>query len=120
MKPIHIERTAQIDQHGNAAPDTTKPAAQLFHAGRIIATPGAMELLDQPDGPEMLIRAGMLLHRHTRGDFGDICDEDKQSNLAAIVHGSRVLSSYKIADRKLWVITEADRSVTTLLLPEEY
>ena len=94
--------------------------AQLFKAGRIVATSGAIDLLDQPDGLDFGIIATNLLNRHTRGDFGDICDEDKQSNLAAIAHGSRVLSAYMIGDAKIWVITEADRSTTTFLLPEEY
>jgi hypothetical protein len=60
------------------------------------------------------------LDRHQRGDFGTVGAEDTQANEDAIVHGSRILSSYLVGGERLWIITEADRSSTTLLLPEEY
>jgi hypothetical protein len=59
--------------------------------------------------------------RHATGDWGEMCDDDKQSNEAAIGHGTRLLSAYRLCDQtKVWIITEADRSATTILLPEEY
>ncbi|MBH1829224.1 plasmid related protein [Stenotrophomonas maltophilia] len=61
-----------------------------------------------------------LVARHVRGDFGDLCDEDRESNRQAIQYGSRVLSSYELKGGKVWIITEADRSVTTVLLPSDY
>jgi hypothetical protein len=62
-----------------------------------------------------------FLSRHLRGDWGDLCPEDKTENELSLKHGFRVMSSYEVTRaEKIWVITEADRSVTTLLLPEEY
>ena len=59
--------------------------------------------------------------RHLAGDWGDLCQEDKQANAAALTYGSRLLSAYDIPpNHRLWIITEADRSSTTLLLPQEY
>jgi hypothetical protein len=83
--------------------------------GAIYATPGALRVLD---------RAGVspttLLARHASGDWGDVPPEDAQENRLSIERGFRVLSSYRVADERVWVITEADRSSTTLLLPSEY
>lgn len=87
-----------------------------FSLGRIVATPGAIEALEA---------AGQIpwdfLGRHLKGDWGELDEEDKAENEASLKRGSRLLSAYHTKNgRKLWVITEADRSVTTLLLPEEY
>jgi hypothetical protein len=61
------------------------------------------------------------LQRHARGDWGDVCDEDKQANDRALKNGDeRILSAYSITGKKIWIITEWDRSVTTVLFPEEY
>jgi len=61
------------------------------------------------------------LRRHADGDWGDLCKEDKTSNDRALRDGSRLFSSYEFPSRgKLWIITEADRSATTFLLPEDY
>jgi len=87
-----------------------------FPTGQLIVTAGV----------DALIRHGRLkpsayLARHLSGDWGDLCDEDRNLNDAALKSGDRLLSSYQVApDLKLWIITEWDRSVTTLLLPEEY
>ena len=62
-----------------------------------------------------------LLQRHVTGDWGDVPEEDRQSNEQALVHGDRLLSSYRIGESlTVWIITEADRSATTLLLPDDY
>lgn len=87
----------------------------LFEIGRLVSTSGAIDLLN--DTNTSFIE---LLKRHTTGDWGDLCEEDKQANDAAVTTGDRILSSYDLRGRKVWIITEADRSVTTLLLPEEY
>lgn len=77
-------------------------------------------------GVEALVSSGQLepleyLMRHLQGDWGDLCEEDRQTNADALIYGNRVLSSYNLPDGQcLWIITEADRSITTLLLPEEY
>lgn len=61
-----------------------------------------------------------LLARHATGDWGDIAEGDKGINEQAIKDGSRIMSVYKLEDTTLWIITEADRSTTTVLLPSEY
>ena len=86
-----------------------------FILGRIIATPRALEML-----LELGVLPHDLLRRHQNGDWGDLCDEDKQANEAALVEGSRLLSAYCFLERKIWVITEADRASTCILLPSEY
>lgn len=60
------------------------------------------------------------LKRHQRHDWGDICEEDKQANDEALKAGDRLFSAYKNGEDKIWIITEADRSVTTVLFPDEY
>jgi hypothetical protein len=87
-----------------------------FSLGQIVATPGAMEALTE-SGQD----ATFFLDRHVQGDFGEVCEEDRNLNDEAIQEGSRILSAYRtVRGRKLWVITEADRSSTCVLLPDEY
>ena len=82
--------------------------------GQVVATANAAEALPQNE-----IIAG--LQRHASGDWGDVDDEDSASNDQAIQHGDRLLSVYHTIDgTKFWIITEWDRSVTTVLLPEDY
>jgi hypothetical protein len=88
----------------------------LFRLGEVVATPGANDALETHN-----IQPLTLLQRHVTGDWGDVCEEDAQSNTDAVTYGDRILSSYTIAPKvRIWVITEWDRSVTTLLLPSEY
>ena len=61
-----------------------------------------------------------LLARHHQGDWGDVCEEDRESNEEALLMHLRILSSYNFSKDKIWIITEADRSVTTILLPSDY
>lgn len=92
------------------------PTIPLFPFGQIVATPGALALLKEAKRSPI-----EFLSRHLRGDWGDLCQEDKTENELGLKYGFRLLSSYPVTPTgKLWVITEADRSVTTLLLPEEY
>jgi hypothetical protein len=91
-------------------------ANTLFTLGQIVATPGALDLLDRT-----CANAFDLLLRHQHGDWGSVPPEDAEENVRAIESGCRILSSYFLNDmERLWIITEADRSSTTLLLPEEY
>jgi hypothetical protein len=88
----------------------------LFSLGQLVATPGALA---------SLAKAGQtpldFLSRHVCGDWGDIDKEDQKENELGLKQGFRLLSSYHTsAGAKIWVITEADRSVTTVLLPDEY
>jgi hypothetical protein len=92
------------------------PTIPLFPAGRLVATPGALALLEQTNRSPL-----EYVSRHLRGDWGDLCSEDKTENELSLKYGFRLMSSYQVTEsEKLWVITEADRSVTTLLLPAEY
>jgi hypothetical protein len=93
-----------------------KPSKTIcFPLGHLVATPGALALLDR-----IAINATELIQRHQNGDWGNIPPEDAELNEQSIVNGSRILSSYQFGDERIWIITEADRSATTLLLPNEY
>jgi hypothetical protein len=83
--------------------------------GRVMATPGALELLVEVGGHPF-----ELLARHATGDWGELCDFDRRQNQIALRDGYRVLSSFPVGEGRVWIITEADRSITTILLPEEY
>ena len=97
--------------------ETTKK----FSLGRIVATPGALHALHEAGQS-----AGEFLARHVCGDWGDLDDEDRQSNDIAVIDGSRILSAYETRKgEKLWVITEAVNEIglrygTTVLKPEDY
>ena len=87
-----------------------------FPLGRAVATPGALKALEQANQNPF-----EFLQRHQAGDWGELCEEDKRENEFSIQNGLRILSAYRTRNNtKIWVITEADRSATTLLLPEEY
>jgi phosphatidylglycerophosphatase A len=88
----------------------------LFPLGRVVATPGALQAFDKTG--ESLIA---YLSRHLHGDWGDLTDDDKQANIEALACGTRILSAYHLIDgTKIWIITEADRNSTCILLPSEY
>jgi hypothetical protein len=92
----------------------TAPKKPKFSLGQLVSTPGALEVLTHPE----IMTA---LSRHVTGDWGDLESEDKLANDQSLIGGSRILSAYRNAGGiKFWIITEADRSVTTVLLPEEY
>jgi hypothetical protein len=88
-----------------------------FPLGRIVATPGALRTLEEAGQT-----SAAFLDRHVEGDWGDaLDDEDQQENEFSVEHGLRILSAYTTrSGQKIWIITEADRSLTTLLLPHEY
>lgn len=92
------------------------PPGPLFPYGRVVATPGALAALSLAG-----VLPEALLDRHVRGDWGDLCEEDRRMNAEALSTGGRLLSAYALPDgTRVWIITEADRSATTLLLPHEY
>lgn len=87
-----------------------------FHPGRLLITPGALALIEA-SGVSIL----SLLARHLTGDWGDVSKADAAENELSLVHGFRLLSAYKLTSgQRIWIITEADRSATTILLPDEY
>lgn len=113
MKPKSKTSTA-------TSPDNRALQEQArFPLGQLAATPGALELLEQH-----CVSLFDLLARHVRGDWGDVDAEDAHANDQALIHSSRLLSCYTLvpgdADTRVWIISEADRSVTTALKPEEY
>lgn len=95
-----------------------------FKPGQLLMTPGVADLLSTGEEIRAMPPSALLhlLHRHLSGDWGDVCAEDAQANEEALQTGARLLSAYHLAAPrvKVWIITEADRSVTTFLLPEEY
>ncbi len=87
-----------------------------FHLGRLAATPGALEALAASGQT-----AEFFFARHASGDWGEVNEEDHKLNDEALIHGDRLLSAYRtLRGVTLWVITEADRSSTVALLPQEY
>jgi hypothetical protein len=87
-----------------------------FPLGQIVATPGALEAIETAgQSPDF------FLDKHAQGDWGEVCDGDKQLNDEALLDGGRLLSAYRtLKNERIWVITEADRSSTCCLLPSEY
>jgi len=120
-KEIHLSdpRTNEWMQPASTTtgPDfETVPASGRFPLGRVVATPGALERLTEANTDGFA-----LLSRHHQGDWGEMTEADKRENEFSIDKELRIFSSYRIAENsKLWIITEADRSATTLLLPSEY
>ena len=95
-------------------PDTDR--LPRFLLGQLVATPSALSTL-----VSLKVSPWALVNRHVQGDWGDLDAHDRQENERALTDGSRLLSAYTLKDgTRIWVITEADRSATTLLLPEEY
>lgn len=118
--PRSFCQDAFVHQKGNSMcttrTSTPSQPSLLFALGQVVATPGALDLLDRTAS-----NAQDLLVRHQSGDWGSVPPEDAEENRRSIEAGYRILSSYFLSDsERLWIITEADRSVTTLLLPHEY
>ena len=98
----------------NSIPSHLKPP--LFLMGRVVATPGALAVFQQHEDSSI----HQCLENHGLGDWGELCSEDIQANDSALATGGRILSSYHVGENKIWIITEGDRSATTVLLPQEY
>lgn len=93
---------------------STTNALGRFRSGRLVATPSVLEAVPRNE----LINA---FYRHLRCDWGDVCDYDRERNNQALLSGDRLFSVYHSANHiKFWIITESDRSATTILLPEDY
>lgn len=105
----------QAEVTTTAIADTT-PSPARFALGRLFLTQGAIEALDDArQSPEDFI------NRHARLEQGELCDDDYKENLFSIDKPLRIFSAFKTVNGiKIWVITEADRMATTLLLPDEY
>lgn len=95
---------------------TKKENKVLFSLGQIFLTVGAREALEEANQNAM-----EFLAKHSTGNWGDVCEDDRKENELSLKEGFRILSSYKTKlGEKIWVITEADRSSSTILLPEDY
>ena len=93
-------------------------STRCFSLGQVVMTCGVRDTISEDiNFSKFVITA---LHRHANGDWGDMCEEDKAYNEYALDNGDRLFSSYKNGDTKIWIITEWDRSVTTILFPSEY
>jgi len=92
-----------------------KTIGMLFPMGNLYITRHAKEVVSHQD-------IQSIMARHLGGDWGLVCEEDWEANEQALIHGTRLLSIYRTTEEAqlVWVITEADRSATTILLPEEY
>ena len=116
---------------GQPSADTSAPALSiplpskpLFSLGQLLVTPGALSTLEA-SGVHPL---ALVLGRHAVGDWGDLCQEDRALNTHSLANGMRIFSSYKLTrstcdgttNEAVWIITEADRASTTILLPSEY
>lgn len=87
-----------------------------FPLGRLLATPAAIKVVEEAG-----IDLFSLVVRHGSGDWGEVCREDAEENERSVRNGWRILSAYAVRhEAKVWILTEADRSCTTILLPEEY
>ena len=92
----------------------------MIRTGKLYWTPGIRNLMANSLNSEIVQVIGDCLNKHEHGDWGIVSDEDKKLNDEAVENGFRVLSAYKVDEKKIWIITEADRESTTILLPEEY
>ena len=89
-----------------------------FQLGRVVWTRGVNDRM-AVDTPFSLF-VWESLKRHAKGDWGNLCNEDKKENDISIDKHLRLLSSYQLNEIKIWIVTEADRSTTTVLFPSEY
>lgn len=119
--PSEPDVTSSHEPSGD--PGSGKP--ELFSLGQVVATPGALALLEQQGVTPM-----SLLDRHVRGDWGDLGADDRKHNDAAVLNGARIFSAYSLKKASVWIITEAvgdadadepaTRASTCILLPAEY
>lgn len=89
-----------------------------FQLGQVVWTKGVNDKV--ADDEEFAKLVFDSLKRHANGDWGDLCEGDKQENELSLKEGFRIFSAYQHKEEKIWIITEADRSATTILFPEEY
>lgn len=92
---------------------------KLFEPGKLMATPGIVKLCDADDFISMCI-GYTYEEKYLKGNWGIICKEDAEENRRALQTNERIMGVYEIENFKIWIITEADRLSTTILLPEEY
>lgn len=92
----------------------------VIDLGEVVATKGAQRLFTGDEGVLLTRDIAEYLDRHRCGDWGLVSDDDKQANDNALEYGGKLLSAYDVNGQRVWILTEWDRSYTTLMLPEEY
>lgn len=112
LDDTHLDGPAEAATSGPMLRIGTVPKFQL---GRLFFTPGIAKAFH-----DNFTSIAIALGRHASGDWGTVCEEDAAENDSALAFGYRILSAYETEHGKVWIITEADRSATTVLLPEEY
>jgi hypothetical protein len=131
---VITRRVREGEQEGRAAEGRSDLRAVRFSLGKLYVTPGALTLLAETreDGRPYSVHIAArsedpltlvlpFVQRHASGDWGDVCAEDWNANDEALTLGARLFSAYELETHgRLWIITEADRSATTVLLPAEY
>jgi hypothetical protein len=110
---VAVIRNAEAMQDPPAEDSRMGGGAPRFKLGRLLQTSGVQAAI-----PADVL--AVAVRRHASGDFGNLCEEDRAANESALRYGTRILSSYAHGHVEFWLITEADRSVTTALLPSEY
>jgi hypothetical protein len=113
MSVRHRRRNAKLERRYTMTTISVDHAKPRFPLGRLLITPGAQAAFSREE-------VFSAVSRHQRGDWGTLCKEDCQRNNGALRNGERIFSAYQYHEEKLWIITEADRSATTILLPHEY
>ena len=118
MYILSVVRFSEIAEHPNQGSLSPGLSDRRFDTGALLMTEGVHRLVEQG-----LLSPSVYLDRHCSCDWGDLCEEDVETNQQALLDGERLFSAYQTEhgdDKRLWIITEADRSSTTLLLPSEY
>ena len=116
QQQLPAQESSQANVEGRNAQAASTSTGPLFSLGQVCYTPGALDAL--ADNGQIPLT---FLARHVTGDWQELCSEDQETNREALTCGARILSAFAMKNgTKLWVITESDRSVTTLLLPSEY
>lgn len=111
-----MNETNTILSDENLKAQTYVCTAISFELGSVVMTQGVASMVKENKGVNLFI----YLQRHQSGDWGNVCIEDKITNDEATKTGERVLSEYQLCGERIWIITERDRSVTTILFPSEY
>lgn len=115
LSVVHFSEIAKHLNQGSLSPELPD---RRFDTGALLMTKGVHHLVEQG-----LLNPSVYLDRHRSCDWGDLHEEDAETNRQALLDGERLFSAYQTEhgdDKRLWIITEADRSSTTLLLPSEY
>ena len=113
-----MTKTTTIKVYESRVEATTNslPAGK-FPLGKLVVTRAVMDWLKEHN---LVKSIGSILERHHNGDWGEMGEEDCASNEQALKHNLRLMSAYTVKDTKVWIITEWDRSITTILFPDDY